>query len=177
MKEKQKEKFEFADLVCDAISNHRKSERKREGGKKVAFIFSRGVRAEKGREHRRQQNSVAIRGLGGGETRDENTSSSGYSAVQYPLYHISLFCFLFLVFSALLVEGKGRKVSGSVDLWIYVIAVCGGGKEDTRVLEYRYSINFFPFPFCQPNSNSPHYLFKTTEYRTPPFQQTRGKTK
>jgi len=72
LKEKQKEKFEFADLVCDAISNHRKSERKREGGKKVAFIFSRGVRAEKGREHRRQQNSKSQRsdswvGWGGNE--------------------------------------------------------------------------------------------------------------
>ena len=42
MKEKQKEKFEFADLVCDAISNHRKSERKREGEKKAAFIFRGG---------------------------------------------------------------------------------------------------------------------------------------
>jgi len=39
---KQKERFEHADLVCDAISNHRKSERKREEEKKQPSFFRGG---------------------------------------------------------------------------------------------------------------------------------------
>lgn len=112
--------------------------------------------------------SVAIRGLNGGKTRDENTSRSGYSIRSITSRFFASFFLCFLVLSALFVEGKGRKVSGSVDLWIYVIVVCGGGKEDT------VSISFL---FLLASQIAIHHTV-SSNHRIPhtPFQQTGGKT-